>query len=434
MGALVIVTQEKRQFSSEEIEFISLIAGQASMAIYNAQLFAAIRAQAVKLERAKEIEAAAAAKSRFLAMMSHEIRTPLNAVIGLTDILLHSELTDDQRQMIETVKQSGAGLLNIINDILDFSKLEVNKVALELVEFDLLELATAVVNIMSAQAKAKGLTLMLAVASDVPKIITADGGRIQQILLNLIGNAIKFTPAGEILVGIGLAQTNSDGVSIKFSVTDPGIGISPQAQARLFQPFSQADISTTRRFGGTGLGLVISKQLVELMGGSMNIESVEGKGSTFWFTLLTPRIEQRQAPARRQENQNHSTPLLDRMKGARILLVEDNPVNQMVALRLLKLLGVHAEVAADGVEAVEAAGQSYDLLLMDCEMPNMDGYQATAEIRRREADSGRRTRIVAMTANAMSGDREKCLDAGMDDYIAKPIQLDSLQAALERCL
>jgi CheY-like chemotaxis protein len=368
-------------------------------------------------------------------MMSHEIRTPLNAVIGLTEILLRSALTEDQRKMTETIGESGSGLLHVINDILDFSKLEANKVAIELVEFDLLELVKGTVNIMSAQAKAKGITLAVAVAASVPQSISADGGRLRQILLNLLGNAIKFTNQGGITVGVDVAEEKNDGRLIRFSVTDQGIGISAEAQTRLFQPFSQADTSTTRKFGGTGLGLAISKQLVELMGGSMNVDSVEGQGSTFWFTLFTTRVEQATAPAKALGD---GWPVGAKAKisnDTRILLVEDNPVNQMVALRLLELLGFHADVVNDGAEAVDAAQcQSYDLLLMDCQMPIMDGYEATAEIRRREADSGRRTRIVAITANAMSGDREKCLEAGMDDYIAKPIQLETLKAALERSL
>jgi len=272
----------------------------------------------------------------------------------------------------------------------------------------------------------------LAIAAGVPRSISADGGRLRQILLNLLGNAIKFTDQGGIALGVDVAEENNDGLLIRFSVTDQGIGISAEAQARLFQPFSQADSSTTRKFGGTGLGLAISKQLAELMGGSMNVESVEGKGSRFWFTVFTARAEPRAPQAKTLGN---GLPI-DANKinsDMRILLVEDNPVNQMVALRLLELLGLHADVVNDGAEAVDAAQcQSYDLLLMDCQMPNMDGYQATAEIRRREADSGRRTRIVAMTANAMSDDREKCLEAGMDDYIAKPIQLKTLKTALER--
>jgi PAS domain S-box-containing protein len=435
LGVLSIATRQKIDFSDEEIDLFRLIAGQAAMAIHNAKVYQNLGEQKAAIEKAKEIEAVAAAKARFLTMMSHEIRTPLNAVIGLTEILLRSALTEDQRKMTETIGESGSGLLHVINDILDFSKLEANKVAIELVEFDLLELVKGTVNIMSAQAKAKGITLAVAVAASVPQSISADGGRLRQILLNLLGNAIKFTNQGGITVGVDVAEEKNDGRLIRFSVTDQGIGISAEAQTRLFQPFSQADTSTTRKFGGTGLGLAISKQLVELMGGSMNVDSVEGQGSTFWFTLFTTRVEQATAPAKALGD---GWPVGAKAKisnDTRILLVEDNPVNQMVALRLLELLGFHADVVNDGAEAVDAAQcQSYDLLLMDCQMPIMDGYEATAEIRRREADSGRRTRIVAMTANAMSGDREKCLEAGMDDYIAKPIQLETLKAALERSL
>ena len=435
IGAFSFSTLETREFAPEEIHLFELIAGQAAVGIQNAQHFRDLREQKAAIEKAKEIEAAAAAKSRFLAMMSHEIRTPLNAVIGLTDLMLQSELSDDQRQMARTIKQSGSGLLKIINDILDFSKFEAGKFAVESMPFDLIDLVHSTGSLMSEPAKAKGLALDYRIADDVPQVVSGDGGRIRQVLLNLISNAIKFSAQGMVAVSVEIAAANSAGISIGFTVTDQGIGIAAEAVARLFQPFIQADTSTTRKFGGTGLGLAISKQLVEAMGGSMFVESEEGKGSRFWFTVLTQPVEQAAAAA---QPPRESEPVENQPKingDTRILLVEDNPVNQMVALRLLELLGLHADVANDGAEAVDVAQwQDYDLLLMDCEMPNLDGYQATAAIRRREADSGRRARIIAMTANAMAGDREKCLAAGMDDYVAKPIVLETLRAALQRCL
>jgi CheY-like chemotaxis protein len=271
---------------------------------------------------------------------------------------------------------------------------------------------------------------MVDVAAEVPGTLEADGGRIRQVLLNLLSNAIKFTQQGQIHIKISVVEKNSDGLMVRCAVIDRGIGIAPEAQSRLFQPISQADSSTTRKYGGTGLGLAICKQLVELMGGAMGVHSDEGKGSEFWFTFFSPWIEARkQAPVAVAPAASAAGKLPQR-----ILLVDDNPVNQMVALRLLKLIGLDADVAADGVEAVAAARrQEYDLILMDCEMPNLDGYGATAEIRQSEASGQHRARIIAMTANAMAGDRDKCLDAGMDDYLAKPIQLETLRATLERC-
>lgn len=430
LGVLSLTSRTMLEFRSQEVELLQTVANQAAMGIYNAQLYRDIVAQKEAIEKAKEAEAAAAVKARFFAMMSHEIRTPLNAVIGLTDLLLHSKLDDDQRNMVDTVKQSGSSLLAVINDILDFSKIDADKVVIEQADIEIDRLMTGVVDILSLQAKQKGLELISTVDPAVPRFFVGDAARIRQILFNLVGNAVKFTGAGTISVNLTVAEENDRGLLLRFAVKDPGIGISAAAQARLFQPFSQADSSTTRKYGGTGLGLAICKKLAEHMGGQMGLESAEGKGSLFWFSVFGQRAEQQTAIADNNLVTAHPSA---RAGQARILLVEDNPVNQMVALRLLKMLGYEADTAGDGAEAVAALEQvAYDLLLMDCEMPNMDGYQATALIRQMETQSGRRHRIVAMTANAMDGDREKCLNAGMDDYLAKPIQLETLQTTLER--
>ncbi len=432
LGVLSMTARGESVFDRTAADLLRNVADQAAMGIYNAQLYRDIVAQKESIEKAKETEAAAAVKARFFAMMSHEIRTPLNAVIGLTDLLLHSQLDDDQRNMVDTVKQSGSSLLAVINDILDFSKIDADKVVIEQAPVEIERLMGGVIDILSFQAKQKGLELISTIDPAVPRIFVSDAARIRQILFNLVGNAVKFTGAGTISVNLTVAEENDRGVLLRFAVKDPGIGISAAAQARLFQPFSQADSSTTRKYGGTGLGLAICKKLAEHMGGQMGLESAEGKGSLFWFTVFGQRAEQQTAIA---DNNLVTARPSTRAGQTRILLVEDNPVNQMVALRLLKMLGYEADTAGDGAEAVAALEHAaYDLLLMDCEMPNMDGYQATALIRQMEAESGQHRRIVAMTANAMAGDREKCLDAGMDDYLAKPIQLETLQTMLERCL
>lgn len=433
LGVLSFTTSAVNGFRINEIAQLRALASQAAMGIHNAQLYRDIKAQKAAIEKAREIEIATAAKARFFAMMSHELRTPLNAVIGLTDLLLRSPLNNDQQSLLETVKQSGSSLLNIINDILDFSKIEASKIDLEQNSLEIAALIESVLKILSTQTREKGLELRFIVDPALPDTIRGDEARIRQILFNLISNAVKFTDHGTIEIRASIAEANSDGLLVRFSVRDPGIGITTDAQARLFEPFSQADSSTTRKFGGTGLGLAISKKLAELMGGDMGLESEVGKGSLFWFTIFSPLhdptlIERPAQPA--LPELPIQTAILP---ASRILLVDDNAVNQMVAARMLEILGYHVDVASDGAEAVEAVKrQPYDLLFMDCEMPEMDGYQATALIRQMEVNTGQRRRIIAMTANAMAGDREKCLDAGMDDYVAKPIQLETLQAVIER--
>lgn len=445
---VVTATGEQRIYSTTKVPLHDLQGNVTGLVGIDRDITRRKRAEE-ELRQARQVaDAANRAKSDFLANMSHEIRTPLNAVIGITDLLLDGDLGQVHRDYLEIIRDSGESLMVVINDILDFSKIEAGRLELESHDFHLIDVVRNATRALALRAQGKELRLTCDLDAHLPEWVRGDPIRLRQVITNLVGNAIKFTPSGCVVVSVRTITESDDSALLRFSVKDTGVGIPADKMDHIFQAFAQADASTTRRFGGTGLGLAICTRLIEAMGSRLGVNSRVGEGSEFYFTLKLPRgtaprsDEEPAAPVSScergvasQEEAPETPTVVDHAclepKSLEILLAEDSRMNQVLAIGILEREGHRVTVANDGREAVQTwQSRPFDLILMDVQMPEMDGLQATATIRDLEATAGTHIPIIAMTAHALTGDRERCLAAGMDGYLSKPIRLKDLVQAI----
>jgi len=417
IGTLCVIDSNPREFNGQQKEVLKAIARQV------------VNQMELRLSM-KKAQRAVKTKASFLATMSHEIRTPLNGILGCANILLDRPFEHEDKKLVKTITSCGDTLLTLINDILDFSKIESGKMEIENEAFNLIDNVDQVVHLFNSQALKKSIGLKIHSDENVPQWIYGDVTRVRQILSNLISNAIKFTDSGNVDLMINAEKINDNGYKIKFSVKDSGIGISKDAQKKLFASFSQVDSSTARKYGGTGLGLAICKSLTELMGGNIWVESEEGRGSAFCFSITVEEAQNQDCSEKVSIAIDSDMALEHPLK---ILMAEDNRINQLVTKKTLEKLGYRIDVASNGIEALQMLrSQNYDIVLMDCLMPEMDGLEATGKIKENPIEYND-PKVVALTASALKEDRDKCINAGMDDFLSKPINIQEVVRVLRDC-